>query len=231
MKQAIEHNLRLVLAQVEQLANQARTGRTVQLVAVSKRHPAMAIRLARAAGQLHFAENYAQEMAAKYDELVPELPDLDFHFIGHLQSNKARLVVGRASLIHTVDRPKIIKVINRLAAARGIVQRVLLEVHLSPEDSKAGCTPDDLPRLIEAAQEMHNVHVAGLMTMPPFFDDPARARPFFAELRQLRDRMAAAFELADFDQLSMGMSGDFPAAIEEGATIVRVGTAIFGSRS
>ena len=229
MNKAIANNLRTVRKQVEEHASKA--GRKVQLLAVSKKHPALAVQTAHEAGQMHFGENYAQELASKHDELAPQLKGLAFHFIGHLQSNKARLVVGRAALIHTVDRMKILRTIDRLAKQMGRKQRVLFEVHLSKESTKSGCSPEQLPALLEAALSMDSVVPVGLMTMPPFFNQPEKTRPFFAHLRELRDEQSKRFGLNDFDQLSMGMSADFREAIDEGATIVRIGTSIFGSRS
>ena len=199
------------------------------LVAVSKRHPAALISEARAAGQLAFGENYAQEMVAKIDELSG-LQGLEFHYIGPLQTNKARLVTGNAALIHAVDRAKVLRVVSRLAVQRGVEQQLLFEVHLSHEDSKAGCLPEALPALVQTALELPGIRPRGLMTMPPFFADPEKSRPYFSALRALRDDLSARFELADFDHLSMGMSHDFEVAVAEGATLVRVGAAIFGPR-
>jgi pyridoxal phosphate enzyme (YggS family) len=203
----------------------------VTLVAVSKRHPVTAIETAYQAGQIDFGENYAQEFAAKRQELDSQCPDIRLHYIGHLQSNKARLVAGHATLVHTVDRPKILTILSRLCQDIGATQEFLFEVHLSPEESKAGCLPDQLPALLELALTLPNLRPRGLMTMPPWDLDAEAARPYFSQLRELKDRMAAQFSLAHFDQLSMGMSHDFPVAIAEGATLVRVGTAIFGDRA
>ena len=201
-----------------------------RLVAVSKRHPAALIREARAAGQLDFGENYAQEMVAKMEELS-DLEEVEFHFIGRLQSNKAKLVAGRATLIHAVDRTKVLEALSRLAVERGVEQQLLFEVHLSHEHSKAGCLPDDVPSLVRTALDLPGIRARGLMTMPPFLPDPEESRPYFSALRALRDGLRTRFGIADFDQLSMGMSHDFEVAVAEGATLVRVGTAIFGPRS
>jgi pyridoxal phosphate enzyme (YggS family) len=231
MNKAITHNL----AQVHQQLNEAclacgRSPLDVTLVAVSKRHPVAAMEAAYQAGQVDFGENYAQEFAAKGQEMAVRCPDSHLHYIGHLQSNKAKLVAGRAKLIHTVDRPKILATLNRLCQEAGTTQDILFEVHLSPEKSKAGCRPDQLPELLELALELPALKPRGLMTMPPWELEAEAARPYFARLRELKDQLAQQFTLTDFSELSMGMSHDFPVAIAEGATLVRVGTAIFGHR-
>ena len=202
---------------------------SVRLVAVSKTHPADAIRTAFAAGQLDFGENYAQELEAKLEALA-DIEGLRFHFIGPLQSNKVKLVAARATLIHTADRDKVVRRIASVAQVVGTAQRILFEVHLSPETSKAGCRPDDLPGLLELALSLDGLKPVGLMTMPPYVPAPEAGRPYFVQLRKLLEECRARFDLPDFDQLSMGMSHDYAVAIQEGATIVRVGTAIFGSR-
>jgi PLP dependent protein len=207
-----------------------RSAEEVTLLAVSKRHPERSLRAAYEAGQRHFGENYAQEFAAKLDALHNDMSEAEFHYIGYLQSNKARLVAGRATLIHTVDRPRILRYIDRHAQEAGVIQPVLFEVHLSPEDSKAGCTPEQLQDLLEEGLMLPGIEPRGLMTMPPWDLEPEEARPYFSQLRKLRDELSARFKLPTFSQLSMGMSHDFQVAIEEGATIVRVGTSIFGQR-
>jgi pyridoxal phosphate enzyme (YggS family) len=193
----------------------------VTLVAVSKGHPPERIREAFAAGQRHFGENYAQEWKAKADALS-DLPGLVWHYVGGLQSNKAKVLVGRAAWIHTVDRLGLAQTISRLAAQRGATARVLLEVNVGGESQKAGCAPAEVPGLVEGVASLPGLELRGLMCIPPADTDP---RPGFAALRALRDRLPR--RLPD---LSMGMSGDYPAAIAEGATLVRIGTAIFGPR-
>ena len=177
----------------------------VTLVAVSKTQPASAIREAYAAGQRDFGENYAQEWREKADALA-DLADLRWHFIGGLQTNKVKYLAGRVAYVHTLDREEL--------------ARVLLEVNTGDETSKSGCAPADAPRLCEAARALPAIEVAGLMCIPPADRDP---RPHFRLLRELRDRLGLA-------ELSMGMSGDWQVAVEEGATMVRIGTAIFGAR-
>jgi len=191
----------------------------VTLVAVSKGQPAAAVRAAHEAGQRHFGENYVQEWRAKAEALA-DLADLSWHFVGSLQANKVKYLVGRVALVHTVDREDLAAEISRRSVRAAAVTRVLLEVNVAGEASKAGCRPEEAARLAEAVRRLPGVALEGLMCIPPAEGDP---RPHFAALRRLRDRLGLA-------ELSMGMSGDYPVAIEEGATLVRVGTAIFGER-
>lgn len=205
----------------------ARAGRpagSVTLLAVSKTKPEALIREAYAAGQRDFGENYVQELAAKAAALS-DLPELRWHLIGPLQRNKVKQVAPVASLVHTVDRPSLAEEIEKRAAAAGKVIPVLLEVNVGGEASKAGCSPDEAPALAAAVRAMPHLSLRGLMTIPPDTEDREEARPFFVALRRLRDA------IGDLPELSMGMSHDFEIAVEEGATIVRVGTAIFGARS
>ncbi|MBK8252919.1 MAG: YggS family pyridoxal phosphate-dependent enzyme [Polyangiaceae bacterium] len=197
---------------------------SVQLLAVSKTKSEAAIREAYAAGQRDFGENYVQEMVAKAAALA-DLPDLRLHLIGPLQRNKVKQVLPIAALIHTVDRETLADEIQKRAEALGRVVPVLIEVNVGGELSKAGCTPDDAERLADHVRACKNLSLRGLMTIPPDTDDRDRTRGYFAALRDLRDK------IGNLPDLSMGMSHDFEIAIEEGATIVRVGTAIFGSRS
>jgi pyridoxal phosphate enzyme (YggS family) len=192
----------------------------VRLVAVSKTQPPEAIREAYAAGQRDFGENYVQEWRAKADALA-DLPDLAWHFVGGLQTNKVKYLAGRVALVHTVDREELGQEIARRWARAGATARVLVEVNVGREDGKAGCAPDDAPGIVEALRALPALEVAGLTCVPPADLDP---RPFFAGLRALRDRLGLR-------ELSMGMSADYAVAIEEGATLVRVGTAIFGERA
>jgi len=210
-----------------------RAGRSpddVTLCAVSKHQPAAAIRAAYAAGQRRFAENYAQELRDKAAELA-DLASLEWHFIGPLQRNKVKYVVGTAALVQSVDSVPLLTELSRRAAAVGAALPCLAEVNIAGEASKSGVEPDDLPALLDAFAALPAVTCIGLMMMPPFSDDPEEARPHFRALRALRDREAARPRpRVELRQLSMGMSGDFEVAIEEGATLVRVGTAIFGAR-
>ncbi len=191
----------------------------VTLVAVSKTHPPEAVREAYAAGQRDFGENYAQEWRAKADALA-DLADLRWHFIGGLQTNKVKYLAGRVAFIHTVDRAELAEEISRRWAKAGAVARVLVEVDLGGEDQKAGCAPAEVEPLLRRIAPLPALEVVGLTAIPPPADDP---RPHFRALRALRDRLGLR-------ELSMGMSGDWPVAVEEGATLVRIGTAIFGAR-
>jgi hypothetical protein len=194
----------------------------VTIVAVSKTHPASAIREAAAAGATDFGENYAQELATKQAELaVPR-----WHFIGRLQRNKAKLVAGKVALVHAVDSEELAAELAKRAAG---IQPILLAVNLAGETTKGGVTADTAPALAQRIAALANVRLDGLMTMPPPSDDPETSRPVFEALRELRDRIAG--ELGrPLPVLSMGMSGDYEVAIQCGATHVRIGTAIFGRR-
>jgi pyridoxal phosphate enzyme (YggS family) len=194
-------------------AKAARDAASVRLVAVSKTQPLEKLREAQAAGQTAFGENYAQELREKAEAL----PGVEWHFIGALQTNKAKLVVGRAALIHTCDRLALARELSKRAAAE---QRVLLEVNVGREPQKAGALPEDVPALLEQVRALPRLRCDGLMCIPPAEGDP---RPHFRTLRGLARDLS-------LPELSMGMSADYEAAIEEGATLVRVGTAIFGQR-
>lgn len=191
----------------------------VTLVAVSKAQPALAVREAYAAGQRDFGENYVQEWRAKAEALA-DLPEIVWHLVGTLQTNKVKYLVGKVGLVHAVDREDLASEIARRSAQRGIATRVLVEVNVAGEGSKSGCAPAEVPRLVETIRALPGLDLAGLMCIPPAEADP---RPHFAALRRMRDALGLA-------ELSMGMSADYPVAIEEGATLVRVGTAIFGER-
>ncbi len=205
----------------------------VTLVAVSKRKPASDILAAHAAGQVDFGENYAQELRDKARELgeAPEAAGLRWHYIGPLQRNKVKYVVGTAALVHTVDSPKILAALERRAVAQGVTQEVLVQVNLAEEPQKSGVHRDAVAALLDAFADAPHVPCRGLMLMPPWDPDPEAARPLFRRLRQLRDELAGRQrDHVRLEHLSMGMSHDFAVAIEEGATLVRVGTAIFGER-
>jgi pyridoxal phosphate enzyme (YggS family) len=230
----IAERWRAVTARVAAACERAgRAAADVTIVAVSKTHPADAIREAWAAGATDFGENYAQELATKAAELAAGAPApgaaaLRWHFIGRLQRNKARLVAGKVALIHAVDSADLAAEIARRAGEA--VQPILLAVNLGGEATKGGVTPDAAPPVARALAAVAGTSLDGLMTMPPPADDPEAGRPHFLALRALRDRLAD--ELGrPLPVLSMGMSHDFEVAIACGATHVRIGTAIFGSRS
>lgn len=206
-----------------------RSPETVRLVAVSKTMPAETVLSAVEAGARILGENYIQEARGKIEALVDH--DIDWHFIGHLQSNKAKYAVRLFDLIHSVDSLKLARELDKQAAKIGKVQQILVQVNVAKEGSKSGVYAEDLLDLVAAIGDLSNISLKGLMTMPPYFNAPDRVRPFFAELRRLseaidRNRIGNVV----MQELSMGMTGDFEAAIAEGATLVRVGTAIFGER-
>jgi pyridoxal phosphate enzyme (YggS family) len=210
----------------------ARAGRApadVRLVAISKTYPPDHVRAAFAAGQIDFGENRVQEALAKV-EATGDLP-LRWHLVGHLQSNKARRAASTFHAIHSIDSTGLLQAVDRAASEAGTAPEVLLQVDLAGEAAKFGVSPGELAPLLAAAAACRAVRVAGLMLMPPYFDDPEDARPFFRRLRELRDTLIAEGRLAPTAfHLSMGMSHDLEVAVQEGATIVRVGTAIFGPR-
>ena len=210
-------------------AEAAKAGRAggVRLIAVSKGKPAEAVRAAYEAGQRDFGENYAQELTTKANALR-DLADLRWHFIGRLQRNKARQVAREVVAVHAVDRVDLALELGKRTAAQRDRLEVLIEVNVSGEASKGGCAPAELAAVLDAVRASPKLRAVGLMTIPPDADDPEAARPYFAALRALRDEHGGA---ASLPELSMGMTHDFPVAIAEGATVVRVGTAIFGARA
>lgn len=232
---AIAANLDAVRRRMAAAARRAeRDPADVMLVAVSKSHPAAAIRAALAHGQHDFGENRFEELHGKAVALEREANAIRWHFVGAIQSRKTAQALGAGgrpfALVHAVDRVKIADRLDRDAKAAGCVVSVLLEVNVSGEASKHGFTPEELRAALSHLAALGNLRMAGLMTMAPIVDDPEEARPVFRALRELRDELAATRPGAELHHLSMGMTNDFEVAIEEGATIVRVGTAIFGSR-
>ncbi len=218
----------------ERIADAARrSGRppdSVRLVAVSKTFPIDTIRAAASAGQMDFGENKVQEAQAKVLE-AGALP-VRWHLIGHLQSNKARKAAALFDAIHTIDSADLLRKVDEAAAERRRTIDVLIQVDLAQEPTKHGASAGDVRSIIDAALGCQAARLAGLMVLPPATEEPEGARPFFAELRRLRDGfLAAGVAPGMLRELSMGMSHDFEVAIEEGATLVRVGSAIFGDRS
>ncbi len=227
--QVIAHNLSVVRERMEKAARAAnRDPGSVRLIAVSKTHPAAWVQAALEAGQTDFGENYAQELRDKSAQLATA--PIRWHFIGPLQENKVHLVVGKAALIHTVSREKILRAVERRAAAMNVVQDVLVQVNVGGEPQKNGLEPAELPDFLKLLDDAPHVRCRGLMTLPPFDLEPEAVRPHFSALRRLRDEAAARFPHLDLQELSMGMSSDFEVAIAEGATWIRVGSAIFGPR-
>ncbi|PAW80472.1 MAG: YggS family pyridoxal phosphate enzyme [Spartobacteria bacterium Tous-C9RFEB] len=223
----ISNNLINIHSRIQDAAH--RVGRQVsdvRLVAVSKTYPPAVIQEAWNAGQHVFGENRVQDALPKIAELPAEAK---WHFIGHLQSNKIRKALPAFTLIHGVDNLELAQQINRIAGEMGLTANILLEINVSGEASKFGFSPTDLRQNLEGLLCLPNIRINGLMTMAPYSEDPETARPVFSKLRILRDELAAKTGQA-LRELSMGMSGDFEVGIEEGATIVRIGSSIFGHR-
>jgi len=225
---SIAENLEHVREQIAQAAAKAaRAANEIELVAITKTHPAEKVREAIEAGQTLFGESRVQEARAK----IPELPSsLRWHFVGHLQKNKIRHALPLFELFHSVDSLALAQEMNRIAGEEGLHPRVLLEVNVAGEGSKFGFAPDKLHKQMESLLALPRLSIEGLMTIPPLAEEAEASRRFFLQLRELRDALEREFGLK-LSQLSMGMTNDFPIAVEEGATLVRVGTAIFGERS
>ena len=201
----------------------------IRLVAVSKTMPVEIVREAIETGMMELGENYIQEAREKISTLATY--PVTWHYIGHLQSNKAKYAVRMFDLIHSVDSLKLAKALDKYAQKIDKVQDILIQVNVAKEDSKSGVYGEDTLQLAREIARLDNIAVKGLMTMPPFFNAPDKVRPFFSALRYLRDQIRNEnIPNIAMEELSMGMTGDFEATIEEGATIVRVGTAIFGER-
>ncbi len=224
----ISGRIKRVLGEIRRAS--IRSGRSpeeITLVAVTKTVEIERILAAIKAGLRVFGENYIQEAREKIEKINEPV---EWHFIGHLQRNKAKYAVRLFDMIETVDNVRLAAEIQKRAEAINKVQPVLVQVNISGEESKSGVSPENLPELLKFLSKSTSLQFRGLMTMPPYFHDPEKARPYFTKLRLLRDEMKSRFPSLSFDELSMGMSGDFAVAIEEGATIVRIGTAIFGER-
>jgi pyridoxal phosphate enzyme (YggS family) len=225
----IETNLRQVHEKVQTAAQ--KTGRDpddVLILAISKTMPAERIEAAALAGQVHFGENRIQESREK----IPQLPEgLVWHLVGHLQSNKARYCPALFDWVHSIDSVPLAREVAQRYRDKGKVCKALVQVSVSGEEVKFGCEPDETGEILSVLLEEEGTEPVGLMTMPPWDLDPEASRPWFAALRQLRDDLSGqSFPESSLKELSMGMTGDFEVAIEEGATIVRIGTAIFGER-
>jgi PLP dependent protein len=198
----------------------SRDPNSIKLLAVSKKQPDEKIRCAMQVGQKDFAENYVQELLPRLEKF----PTASWHFIGGLQRNKCKQVVGRVALIHSVDREELAAEINKIAERGDYVQNILVQVNMGSEESKGGVEPEQLHTLLDEIRLMKNIDVKGLMALPPMTDDLEDSRPFFRELKKMGKIISSNCEL------SMGTSHDFTIAVEEGATIVRVGTSLFGAR-
>ena len=224
----MKQRLKTVLERIRKAAE--RSGRDpseVTLVAVSKNFPVQAIKEAFSLGIRNFGENRAQELKDKYEKLSNI--QVTWHFIGRIQTNKIKYFVPIVEYVHSVWREKELKEIDKRSKIISKIMKVFLEVNVSGEETKAGVKPENIKDLLEFAKDLENVKVVGLMTMAPIAEDPEDVRWVFRKLRELRDELKK--EYPDIKELSMGMSGDFEVAIEEGATFVRIGTAIFGKRT
>lgn len=236
LAKAIRSRYQAIRAQIDAAAVRVkREPASVRLVVVTKTRPVETVRAAVEAGIHDLGENYAEEAVEKI-RAVGEVEGLRWHMIGHVQSRKADLVAGHFDFMHSLDSLKLANRLERFAAEAGRTLPVLLECNVGGEASKFGypaSTSEDLETLcreIEQIALLPHLQIRGLMTMPPLYDDPEQTRPFFARLRELRNFLAGRFPALAWDELSMGTSADFVAAVEEGATIVRVGTAILGAR-
>ena len=225
---SIAENLGRVRGQIASAtAKSGRSADEVELVAITKTHPVAKVREAIEAGQTLFGESRVQEGRAK----IPELPsNIRWHFVGHLQKNKVRQALPLFEMIHGVDSLALAQDINRLAEEEGVHPRILLEVNVAGEGSKFGFAADQLREQMEGLLALPRVSIEGLMCIPPLADESEPSRKFFVQLRELRESLENEFDL-QLPQLSMGMTNDYPIAVEEGATLVRVGTAIFGERT
>jgi pyridoxal phosphate enzyme (YggS family) len=226
----INSNLALIHKNIKQTAEQCnRNPEDICLVAVSKRMPLDSIIEANKNGQVHFGENYIQEAHEKIDKINAPL---QWHFIGHLQSNKTKIAAQLFQVIETVDRFKIAKLLDRHAGNMNKKLDILVQVNIAKEEQKSGIAPENTHELLTKLTLLNNLRVRGLMIIPPFVNSPDENRRWFKELKQLSVLLAKEELFYDNEtvELSMGMSGDYMVAIEEGATLIRVGTALFGSR-
>lgn len=236
-KEKIQQNLEQVQERIRRAAERVdRPLSSIRLVVVTKSHSVEVARAAIESGARILGENYAEEGLTKIQKIGP-VSGVEWHMIGHVQSRKASDVAGNFNLIHSLDSVKLAERINRVANEKGLQQVVLVQVNVSGEESKSGfqCWKDDqIPWLIAEIEKMTSlgsIKLHGLMTIPPFSENGELTRPYFQRLRIIRDYLAERFHGLDFSELSMGMSADFEVAVEEGATLVRVGTAILGERS
>ncbi len=225
----IASNIARIRATIDATCRQCgRDPESVQLIAVSKVKPPEMIDAAYAAGQVRFGESYVQEFLDKADRVQSSV---EWHFIGHLQSNKVKHLRGRVAMIHSVDRLSLAKEIDRQWGKIDATADVLIQVNIGEEETKSGTTTEDLIKLVGQIAQLKHLRVQGLMTLPPWFENAEDVRPFFRQLRQLAEKIEAMrLPGVQMQELSMGMSHDFHVAIEEGATLVRIGTAIFGER-
>lgn len=230
MQERIEHLKKIWQAIGEAAVIARRSLSEIRLVGVSKHKPASLIREFRRAGLTDIGESYVQEFVDKNEELRDEA--IEWHFIGHLQSNKVKYIIDKVRWIHSVDSVKLAEEIQKQAEKQGVARiNILLQINLGGEESKSGADADGAIALYRAVKDFDRLAVRGLMTLPPFLE-PEEVRPYFRQLRELRDRIVreGPADPEVFSELSMGMSNDFDVAIEEGATMVRLGTILFGER-
>ena len=232
MQESLQRNLDEVLERIEKAAQ--RVGRDpddVKLIAVSKTHPVKVLRAALAAGTAVFGENKVQEAESKIVEIGRDVAE--WHLIGHLQSNKVRKAVQLFDVVQSLDSVELAKRLERICIEESREElTVFVQVDLAGEETKSGIAESDLPKLVEFLKTCKCLRFSGLMIVPPYFENPDDVRPYFRKLREMRDKLLSQNAFANGEgELSMGMSHDFEIAVEEGATVVRVGTAIFGARS
>ena len=226
---SVTENLQSIEQRIRAACQRAGRDRSeVTLISVTKTKPVSMLEEAYAAGERNFGENKVQEILAK----APELPqDITWHMIGHLQTNKVRQVITRAGMIHSIDSEKLAETVSREAVKAGICMPVLIEVNAAGEESKFGVSPEETEELIRRIAPLPGIRVRGLMTIAPYTEDPETNRPYFAALKRLcLDISQKSIDNVDMYELSMGMTGDFEVAIEEGATFIRIGSGIFGER-
>lgn len=203
----------------------------IKLIAVSKTNPTDAIEAAAASGITVFGENKVQELNEKIDYFENKGCSYEWHLIGHLQTNKCKYIVGKTEMIHSVDSYKLASEINRIAEKNGVTVKILIEVNIGDEESKFGCRPENCENLIRQIALLNNIRICGLMCIAPFTENPENNRSFFRQMKDLSvDIERKNIDNVNMSELSMGMTGDYCVAIEEGATMVRVGTGIFGKR-
>ena len=230
-KEVVEKNYKQILENIDLVKKRFGIARNIKVVAVSKTHPVEAIKYAIEAGIRDFGENYAQELKTKY-ELLKQISDVqpNWHFIGHLQTNKVKYIIPFVKLIHSVDSVHLANEINRQAEKHNRVVDVLVQVNTSGEESKFGCEPEEALPLIEQIGQLPKLRVIGLMTIGSFSTDENTIRKEFRLLRSIFEEAKQKFPELPLTELSMGMTNDYMIAVEEGATILRIGTAIFGER-
>jgi len=221
----LEERIERVNRQIEQACRRSgRSSSEVKLIAVTKMAAVEKIKEALQYGLCSFGENRVQDFLKKY-ELVGQ--DVEWHMIGHLQRNKAKQLVGKVEMIHSLDRLPLAQLLDKLSKDQGYPWNVLVQVNISQEETKYGLSPHELPEFLDLVQDLQGIKICGLMTIAPFEDDPEKTRPVFRKLRQLRDELARTRPRLNLSHLSMGMTNDFVIAVEEGATMVRVGSALF----